>query len=125
MVFFFFFFVNCECQYIIKTGEDAETLRKVEASIQADFKNGLPPHLQPDANSLTYVHGSDQSRIFVTSHSEFLTLHAKVIQNILRDRLILVHGNPLDYNYGWDLESFGEVHDVDVNTTVHGEIGIL
>ena len=61
----------------------------------------------------------------MTSHSEFLSLHAKVIQSILRDRLILVHGNPLDYNYGWDLESFGEVHDVDVNTMVHGEIGIL
>ena len=97
----------------------------MEASIQADFKNGLPPHFQPDANSLTYVHGSDQSRIFMTFHSDFLSLHAKVIQSILWDRLILVHRNPLDYNYEWDLESFGEVHDVDVNTTVHGEIGIL
>jgi hypothetical protein len=97
-------------------------LRKVEASIQGDFKNGLPPHLQPDANSRTYLPGSEQSRIFVTSHSEFTSLRASEIQNILRDRLVLVHGNPFDYDYGWDLESFGRVHDVDKKTAVHGEI---
>lgn len=100
-------------------------MRKVEASIQADFKNGLPPHLQPDAKSMTYLPGSEQSRIFVTSHSEFSNLHARDIQGILRERLILVHGNPLNYNYGWDLESFGQVHDVDMKTTVHGGIGML
>lgn len=100
-------------------------MKKVEASIQGDFKNGLPPHLQPEAKSTTYVPGSDQSRIFVASHSEFSNLHAKDIQNILRHRLILIHGNPLDYNYGWDLESFGRVHDVDEKTTVHGAIGDL
>jgi hypothetical protein len=99
-------------------------LRKIEASIQADFKNGLPPHLQPDAKSMTYTSGSDQSRIFVVSHAEFSSLHARDIQRILRDRLILVHGNPIDYAYGWDLESFGRVFDVDMKTTVHGEIRI-
>jgi len=68
--------------------------------------------------------GSDQSRIYVTSHSEFSALHARDIQKILRDRLILVHGNPLDYNYRWDLESFGRVYDVDKTTTVQGEISV-
>lgn len=88
-------------------GADTETLTKVEACIQADFKNGLPPHLLPSAKSITYAPGSDQSRIFVASHSEFSSLHARDIQRILRERIILVHGNPFDYNYGWDLESFG------------------
>ena len=96
-------------------------MRKVEASIQSEFKNGLPPHLQPDAKSKMYIHHSEQSRIFVTSHSEFKTLHAGEIQNILCDCLVLVHGNPLDYDYGWDLESFRWVHDVDQKTVVHGE----
>lgn len=100
-------------------------MRKVEASIQGDFKNGLPPHLQPDAKSMTYLPGTDQSRIFVASHSEFLNLDANDIQNILRDRLILVHGNPFDYNYRWDLKSIGRVYDVDMETTIHGEIGVL
>ena len=36
--------------------------------------------------------------------------------------LILVHGNPLNYDYQWDLESFGLLYDVDI--TVHGEICI-
>ena len=116
-MFFFITHLN-----IIKTGDDTETLRKVEALIQADFKNGLPPHLQPNAKSMAYVPGSDQSRIFVASNSEFSSLHATDVQKILRDRLILVHGNSFDYNYGWDLESFGRLHDVDKNITVHGEI---
>jgi hypothetical protein len=127
-VFIFIFYFKkwlISIRLFIKTGDDTETLRKVEASIQANFKNGLPPHLQPEAKTMTYSPGSDQSRIFVTSHSEFLSLHAKDIQHILRDRLILVHGNPFDYGYGWDLESFGRVHDVDMKTTVHGEIVVL
>lgn len=66
--------------------------------------------------------GSDQSRIFVASHSEFSSLHDQDVQRILRERLILVHGNPFDYNYGWDLKSFGRLHDVDKMITVHGEV---
>jgi hypothetical protein len=72
---------------------------------------------------MTYTAG-DQSRIFVASHSEFSSLHSRDIQRILRDRAILVHGTPLDYNYGWDLESFGRLHDVDGKTNVHGGFGI-
>jgi len=69
--------------------------------------------------------GTEQSRIFVSSHSDFKCLHATDVQRILRDRLILVHGNPLDYEYGWDLESFGRVYDVDRKITVHGENAIV
>jgi hypothetical protein len=120
----FFAYYQSKYYYNFKTGDDTETLKKVEAAIQANFKNGLPPHLQPDAKSMTYTPG-DQSRIFVASHSEFSSLHAKDIQRILRDRLILVHGNPLDYGYGWDLESLGRVYDVDRKTNVHGECGVF
>lgn len=106
----------------MKTGDDTETLRKVEDLIQADFKNGLPPHLQPNAKSLTYVPRSDQSRIFVSSHSDFSSLNARDVQKVLRERLILVHGVPFDYNYGWDLDSFGRLYDIDKKITVHGEL---
>jgi hypothetical protein len=97
---------------------------KVEALIQADFKNDLPPHLQPNAKSFAYVPGSDQSRIFVASYLEFKSLNARDIQKVLRERLILVHGVPFDYSYGWDLESFGQLYDVDKKVTVHGELRI-
>jgi hypothetical protein len=107
---------------IIKTGDDVKTLKKVEALIQANFKNGVPPHLQANAKSMVYSPGTDQSRIFVASHSEFLNMNARDVQSILRDRLILVHDHPFDYRYGWDLESFGRLHDVDKKITVHGEI---
>ena len=102
-----------------------EMLSKVEVLIQAEFQNGLPPHLWPNATSLERLPGTEQSRIFVSSHSDFKRLCARDIQRILRDRLILVHGNPLDYEYGWDLESFGRLHDVDGKITVHGENGIV
>ena len=105
---------------ITKTGDDAVTLRKIEARIQADLKDGLPPHLQPEARRKEYLPGKDQSRIYLSSHSEFSNLQAKDIQAILRERLILVSGVPIDYNYGWDLESMDRLHDVDKTTNVHG-----
>jgi hypothetical protein len=74
---------------------------------------------------MDYLPGSNQSRIYVTSHSEFSKLHDRDIQRILRDRLILVHGNPIDYNPKWDLESFGRVYDVDRTTTVQGGMSVL
>ena len=106
----------------LKTGDDTKTLNILEPLIQKEFRNGLPPHLQPNAKSLSYVPGSDQSRIFVMSHQEFKKLGARDVQAILHERLILVHGNPLDFDYGWNLESFNELYDVDRKTTVHGEI---
>jgi hypothetical protein len=121
-VFFPLLSISTSCH---QTGDNFETLRIVEASIQADFKNGLPPHLQAEAKSKSYTPGSDQSRIFVASHSEFSSLRDRDIQRILRHRLILVHGNPMVSNFGWDLESFGQVHDVDGVTTIHGVICIL
>jgi hypothetical protein len=74
---------------------------------------------------MEYLPGSDQSRIFVTSSSEFSSLNAREVQSVLRERLILVHGNVFDYKYGWDLGSFGRLYDVDKKTTVHGEMRIF
>lgn len=106
---------------IDKTADDTDTLRKVEAQIQATLQDGLPPHLLPDASALEYVAGSNQSRIFVSSYSEFSRLEPEKIQGILRERVILVHDHPFDYNYGWDLPSFGRLYDVDKNVSVLGK----
>ena len=48
-------------------------------------------------------------------------MHARDVQRILRDRLILVHGNPFDFNYQWDLDSFARLYDVDHETTMQGK----
>jgi hypothetical protein len=117
-ILFLFFLDLKEAQ----TGDDTETLKKVESRIQAEFKNGLPPHLQPNARSLEYMPGTDQSRIFVASYPKFMKLRSREIQRILRERIILVHGCTLDFDYGWDLESFGRLYDVDRKTTVHGNV---
>jgi hypothetical protein len=117
------FLIQKRSSNIIKMTDDCLTLSKLEERIQADFKNGAPPHLQQSARDLNYVPGSDQSRIYVTSHSNFTSIHPRDIQRILRERLILVHDIPLEYDYGWDLESFGHHYDVDKKTNVHGMIG--
>ena len=109
----------------MKTGDDTETLRRLEGLIQTEFINGLPPHLQLNARSRMYIPGSNQSRIFVASHSEFSSLEDWEVQGILRQRIILVHGNPLDYDYKWDLKSFGRLYDVEKKTTIHGGIKML
>jgi hypothetical protein len=106
---------------INKTGADTDTLRKVEAHIQASFHGGLPPHLLPNATSLEYVPGSGQSRIFVSSYSDFCRLEPVKIQAILRHRLILVHGHTFEHNYGWDLPSLGRLYDVDKKVSVLGK----
>ena len=109
---------------ILQTGADTKTLEKVKAHIQAKFKDGLPPHLLPSAKNMTYIPRSDQSRIFVASNSEFLSLPAKDVQSILQKRVILVHGNTFDHNYVWDLESFGQLYDVNKKVMVQGETAV-
>lgn len=43
------------------------------------------------------------------------------VQRILRDRLILVHDNPSDFEYQWDLKSFARLYDVGDQISVQGE----
>ena len=83
--------------------------------------NEVPPHLLPAARSLNYMAGSDQSHFFVSPHSEYVTLTPEKILGVLRHRNIIVHGHPFTYDYGWNLERFGHLYDVDRKTTIHGE----
>ena len=102
-----------------------ETLKKIEALIQKEFKNGLLPHLQPNAKNCSYIPGSDQSSIFVALYEEYKKLDEMDVQKILHNRVILVHGNPLDYDYGWNIKSLALLYDVDKKMMVHGEITTL
>jgi hypothetical protein len=108
-----------------QTGDDTETLRILEAHVQAGFKNGLPLHLLPTARTVEYRPGSEQSAIFVSSSADFLRLEDTAVQDILRHRAMLIHGNQFDYNYGWDLKSFARLYDVDKKISVLGEKSIF
>lgn len=105
----------------MKTGVDAETLRRLESRVQDGFVDGLPPHLLPSARDLAYAADSGQSRFFVSPHSEYITLTPREIMGVLRHRHIIVHGHPFNDHYGWNLDSFARLYDVDRLTTVHGE----
>ena len=109
---------------INQTGDDTETLKILEAHIQAGFKNGLPPHLLPTARSVEYRPGSEQSAIFVSSSADFSRLEDTAVQDILRQRVMLVHGNQFEYNYGWNLKSFARLYDVDKKISLLGEKSI-
>jgi hypothetical protein len=52
-------------------------------------------------------------------------LDPSIVQDILRERIIVVHSNPLDFDYKWNLKSFGRIFDVDKKIHVHGEIFLL
>src|SRR5271156_774089 len=106
---------------LLQTGMDAQTLQKLESRVQEGFVDGLPPHLLPSARSLIYKSKTDQSRFFVSPHSEYSKLTAQEIQGVLRERHILVPGHPISFDYGWNLQSFGRLFDVDRTTTIHGE----
>lgn len=73
---------------------------------------------------MEYAPESDQSRIFVSPHSEFSSMDDNDVQRILRKRLILVHDIPSDFDYKWDLRSFSRLYDVDKKVSVQGESGI-
>jgi hypothetical protein len=106
---------------MVKTGVDAETLQQLETRVREGFVDGLPPHLLSSARGLVYTPESNQSRFFVAPHQEYLKLTPQEILGVFRDRHILVHGHPFDHEYGWNLDSFGRLYDVDAITTVHGE----
>jgi hypothetical protein len=110
---------------INQTGDDTETLNILEGHIQAGFKDGLPPHLLPTARSVEYRPGSEQSAIFVSSSDDFSRLEDTAVQDILRRRVMLVHDNQFDYNYGWNLKSFARLYDVDKKISVLGENSIF
>ena len=84
------------------------------------FVDGVPPHLLLSARSLSYKAKSHQSRFFVASHSEYINLTPQTILGVLRERHIIVHSHPFNHEYGWNLDSFARLYDVDKPTTVHG-----
>lgn len=93
----------------------------MEAKIRENDQENLPPHLCAEARILDYNTDSSPSRICVFPYVEYIQHKPAMIQRILRDRHILVHGVPLEHEYGWDIETLGTVWDVDKPTTVQGK----
>jgi hypothetical protein len=44
---------------------------------------------------------------------------------VLCERHIIVHSHPFDHQYGWNLDSFVHLYDVDKLTTVHVEANFI
>ena len=100
-------------------------LQWLEKQVQEGLIDGVPPHLLPSTRSLTYVADSDQSCFFVAPHSEYINLTPQTVLGVLRKRHIIVHSHPFDHQYGWNLNSFACLHDIDKITMVHGEANFI
>jgi hypothetical protein len=44
---------------------------------------------------------------------------------VLHKRHIIVHSHPFDHQYGWNLDSFACLYNIDKLTTVHGEANFI
>ena len=106
-------------------GVDAKMLQRLEKWVQEGFIDGVPPHLLSSARSLTYAAKSDQSHFFVALHSEYINLTPQTILGVLHKRHIIVHSHPFDHQYGWNLDSFAHLYDIDKITTVHSEANFI
>jgi hypothetical protein len=44
---------------------------------------------------------------------------------VLHERHIIVHSHPFNHQYGWNLDSFAHLYNIDKLTTVHGEANFI
>ena len=74
-------------------------LMEIMDMVEKDYVNGTPKHLLPAASSREF--DPEGSTIFVTSFSDFHRMSGREIQDIFRDRNILVTKvpvSPLQFN---------------------------
>ena len=103
------------------TWNQRTSLQWLEKRVQEGFIDGVPPHLLPSTRGLTYAAKSDQSRFFIAPHLKYINLTPQTILGVLCERHIIIHGHPFDHPYGWNLDSFACLYDVDKIMMVHGE----
>jgi hypothetical protein len=67
-----------------------DLLRRIQANVERLYQNGKPLHTLANAKSIEYVPASSQ--FFVTNAEAFRKIEPGAIQDIFRDRHIIVTG---------------------------------
>lgn len=89
---------------------DIKLVRKIAAMVENRFKDGKPPHHQPEASQRTYHAGSD---IFTVDCKAFNAMELSEIHEIHRDRHLLVRGVDPGRPTKFDEEGLQKLRDID------------
>jgi hypothetical protein len=104
-----------------KTKEELPLLRDIQANIEATYQDGKPLHHLPSARDSDYdPNDPNVSSIFVVDYVNFKDMAPNEIQEIFRDRHILVVGAPKDEDAKFDADSLSLVGDMDSPREVMG-----
>ena len=105
-------------------GVDAKMLWWLEKQVREGFIDGVPPHLLPSTRSLTYADHSDQFHFFAL-HSEYINWTPQTVPGVLPKRHIIVHSHPFDHQYGWNLDGFAHLYNINKIMTVYSEANFI
>ena len=95
-----------------------DVLRNVQTLVEANYVNGRPRHHQESARNATLQEGA--SVFFIVEHSELEKMSAQEIQDVSRDRNILVRNAP-QRRFEWNEETLSEFGDVTQPREIQGE----
>jgi hypothetical protein len=87
--------------------------------VESLYEQGRPLHHLPSASEVEF--DSEGSSIFVVSYQAYMQMDAQEIQNVFRDRHILVHGVPQQEPIEFDLEGLSTVGSLKQTRTVQGQ----
>lgn len=93
-------------------------LSEIQSSVERLFKDGKPLHHLDSARALEY--DSQASQFFVTSAEDFEKLQAEEVQNIFRDRHILIPGHAPEY-IGFDRQGLATLGSLHTQRDIQGE----
>jgi hypothetical protein len=103
--------------------DELPLLQDILANIESLYEDGKPLHHLPRARELDYDPAdSTLSSIFVVDYGDFKDMTPHEIQEVFRDRHILVVGAPCDRDAVFDEASLGLVGDIDMPREVLGTL---
>ncbi|MDT7543775.1 MAG: hypothetical protein QOE33_3688 [Acidobacteriota bacterium] len=91
--------------------------KDLQQNIESGYVDGKPLHHLPSARSVKHL--PDASSVFVVEHADFIAMTPGNIQNIFRDRHILVTGVPQEEQH-FDEESLSIFGDIDLPREING-----
>lgn len=89
-----------------KAQVEYQILRNVQELVESNYINGIPRHHLPSARTLKKEEGA--SIFFIADAADFVKLDTEVIQEIFRDRHIIVRNNA-QRDFEWSLETLSLV----------------
>lgn len=98
-------------------------LSEIQSSVERLFKDGKPLHHLDSARALEY--DPQASHFFVTSAESFDKLEAKEVQNIFRNRHILIPGSASEEYIKFDHRGLATVGSLHVERDIQGDFFYL